>query len=86
MTLSDYLDSMPQGVRRQLADKVGIAPTYLYQIEKKLKPVPVRRVIDISRATDWRVTPHDLCPDIYPNPTDGLPTGAELQSLVAGAE
>ncbi|MBL2607392.1 Cro/Cl family transcriptional regulator, partial [Klebsiella pneumoniae] len=22
---------------------------------------------------DWQVTPHELRPDLYPNPTDGLP-------------
>ncbi|ENE14571.1 hypothetical protein ECP03047993_1333 [Escherichia coli P0304799.3] len=23
----------------------------------------------------WEVTPHEIRPDIYPNPTDGLPCG-----------
>lgn len=31
-------------------------------------------VINASRALDWKVTPHELRPDIYPNPTDGLPS------------
>ncbi|HIG8794804.1 TPA: transcriptional regulator [Raoultella terrigena] len=30
-------------------------------------------VINASRALDWQVTPHELRPDLYPNPTDGLP-------------
>ncbi|BDH46431.1 hypothetical protein TUM12370_24750 [Salmonella enterica subsp. enterica serovar Choleraesuis] len=30
-------------------------------------------VIKTSRALEWRVTPHELRPDLYPNPTDGLP-------------
>lgn len=30
-------------------------------------------VINASRALDWKVTPHELRPDLYPNPTDGLP-------------
>jgi len=30
-------------------------------------------VIRYSCARDWEVTPHELRPDIYPNPTDGLP-------------
>lgn len=37
--------------------------------------LPADRVLAVSRATDWKVTPHQLRPDIYPNPTDGLPTG-----------
>lgn len=30
-------------------------------------------VINTSRALHWEVTPHELRPDLYPNPTDGLP-------------
>lgn len=33
--------------------------------------VPSSRVIQIYKATG--VTPHELRPDLYPNPTDGLP-------------
>lgn len=35
--------------------------------------VPADRVLTVCAATDWQVTPHELRPDIYPNPTDGLP-------------
>lgn len=35
--------------------------------------IPADRVLSVSRATGWQVTPHALRPDIYPNPTDGLP-------------
>lgn len=31
-------------------------------------------VINASRALDWKVTPHELRPDLYPSPTDGLPS------------
>ncbi|EPW3921382.1 MULTISPECIES: transcriptional regulator [Enterobacteriaceae] len=33
--------------------------------------VPQARVLQIFYATG--VTPHELRPDLYPNPTDGLP-------------
>lgn len=33
--------------------------------------VPFTRVLPIYHATG--VTPHELRPDLYPNPTDGLP-------------
>ncbi|WP_285127761.1 MULTISPECIES: transcriptional regulator [Enterobacteriaceae] len=33
--------------------------------------VPQMRVLAIFHATG--VTPHELRPDLYPNPTDGLP-------------
>lgn len=35
--------------------------------------VPGDRVIDVARATGWKITPHQFRPDIYPNETDGLP-------------
>lgn len=35
--------------------------------------VPADVVLRVAAATDWQVTPHDLRPDIYPNPDDGLP-------------
>ncbi|MDO9227148.1 MAG: YdaS family helix-turn-helix protein [Pseudomonadota bacterium] len=35
--------------------------------------IPAARVLSVSRATGWQVTPHALRPDIYPNPTDALP-------------
>lgn len=34
---------------------------------------PSEWVIPICLVLDWQVTPHELRPDIYPNPTDGLP-------------
>jgi DNA-binding transcriptional regulator YdaS (Cro superfamily) len=38
--------------------KVGVSPEY---------------VIPLAKSTGWRVTPHQLRPDIYPHPVDGLP-------------
>ncbi|HGL4396023.1 TPA: transcriptional regulator [Enterobacter hormaechei] len=35
------------------------------------KGIPAERVLSIYGVTG--VTPHELRPDIYPNPTDGLP-------------
>lgn len=35
--------------------------------------VPSERVIQLCKWGQWTVTPHQLRPDIYPNPNDGLP-------------
>lgn len=35
--------------------------------------VPGELVVRVSKAVDWQVTPHELRPDLYPNPVDGLP-------------
>jgi hypothetical protein len=29
--------------------------------------------LPLCRILNWRVTPHEIDPDAYPNPTDGLP-------------
>ncbi len=40
------------------------------------KGIPPERVIALSRATGFRVTPHRMRPDIYPSPSDGIPAEA----------
>ena len=35
--------------------------------------VPDGRVLEVCYGFDWAVTPHELRPDIYPHPDDGLP-------------
>lgn len=36
--------------------------------------IPGELVLKVSKAVEWRVTPHELRPDLYPNPTDGMPS------------
>lgn len=38
--------------------------------------VSAEYVLQVSAATGYEVTPHQLRPDLYPNPTDGLPQPA----------
>ncbi|EEV1230119.1 YdaS family helix-turn-helix protein [Escherichia coli] len=38
------------------------------------------KVLRIAEATNFEVTPHELRPDIYPNPTDGLPVGCKANT------
>lgn len=35
--------------------------------------VPHDRVIALASISDWAATPHQLRPDLYPHPDDGLP-------------
>lgn len=39
----------------------------------RVKVPPAEYTIAIAQAVDFQITPHDLRPDIYPNPEDGLP-------------
>lgn len=56
-----------------MAKSLGIAPAYLYQMVKGIRPISAERVIAICKVTGWAVTPHEVRPDIYPNPGDGIP-------------
>ncbi|MCH1993541.1 hypothetical protein [Achromobacter xylosoxidans] len=44
-----------------------------WAVSKWLEGVPPGRVLFLSELTGWMKTPHQLCAEIYPNPTDGLP-------------
>ncbi|AWK14167.1 YdaS family helix-turn-helix protein [Candidatus Fukatsuia symbiotica] len=35
--------------------------------------VPPKKIICLCKVLAWQVTPHELNPNVYPNPTDGLP-------------
>ena len=72
-------------VRRYMPEDCKITQAYISQwlnpAKVKCEVPPPEYVISISQAVGWRVTPHQLRPDIYPNPSDGMP-----RSLCACAE
>jgi DNA-binding transcriptional regulator YdaS (Cro superfamily) len=35
--------------------------------------VPAEEVLPACQALEWQVSPHELRPDKYPNPTDAIP-------------
>ena len=67
---------------QRLATAVGVS----YQAIRKYErgTVTAERVRQICAATGWRVTPHMVRPDLYPNPTDALQ--AAVASEVAAGE
>ena len=52
-----------------IARRLGISP----QAITKWTEVPAERVLSVAAATEWRVTPHMLRPDLYPHEDDGIP-------------
>lgn len=54
--------------------KVGQVHIWGWLHTVKMEVPPAEAVIPISAAVDWQVTPHELRPDIYPSPADGLPS------------
>lgn len=61
----DYL-----GGPSQVARELGMTP---WAISKWSISMPPRRVLWLAARTDYRFTPHQLAPELYPNPTDALP-------------
>ncbi|MEL4014358.1 Cro/CI family transcriptional regulator [Dryocola clanedunensis] len=60
------------GSANKLAYAIGVSGMAVSQWKTKNKGlVPASRVLQVFRATG--ITPYELRPDLYPNPTDGLP-------------
>lgn len=45
--------------------------------------VPDSEVLNVSRITGHKITPHELRPDLYPNPADALPANI-AERVLAG--
>lgn len=62
-----FLDK--RGVKARIARLTGLS----HQAISKWPVVPAEHVLAVCAEFAWVVTPHDLRPDIYPHPDDGLP-------------
>lgn len=71
------------GGKGKLAAALGVTSPSVHQWYSGERPLPADRVLSVSRATAWQVTPHQLRPDIYPNPADGLPPDVAAQQKEA---
>lgn len=61
------------GNAKKLAEKLDVSSMTISHWKKRCGGVvPQGRISSIFQATG--VTPHELRPDLYPNPTDGLPS------------
>lgn len=63
------------GSQTALATACGIKQAHIWNWLNRDKRVPAEYVIPICRATDYKITPHQMRPDIYPYKTDGIPPG-----------
>lgn len=60
-----------------IARACGVSP----QAVSQWRTTPPQHVIAIAKAVGFQKAPHDLRPDLYPHPTDGLPS--ELKERAA---
>ncbi|EOJ9253580.1 TPA: transcriptional regulator [Klebsiella oxytoca] len=55
-----------------IGEKLGVSSQAVGKWLRKGN-IPPRRVIPLCQILNWEVTPHEVDPMSYPNPTDGLP-------------
>lgn len=48
--------------------------------------VPDGKVLQLSEAVGWKVTPHQIRPDLYPGVFDGLPEKQRQQGSLAPSD
>lgn len=67
---------LARAIRRHLpADsKISQVTVWGWLNSVKIEVPPADVVLPIAASLDWKITPHELRPDLYPNPTDALPT------------
>jgi len=76
------IEEITKGLKvRRVADVCGISVQAVYKWEK-VGVIPPEHVLAICEEAQWKVSPHDLRPDIYPHPSDGMPH--DLRSDVFG--
>ena len=57
--------------KSEIARQFGVTPQAVQQWF--INGIPATKVVDFCRCIDWVVTPHEIAPKQYPNPSDGLP-------------
>lgn len=62
------------GSQVELSRRIGPNPSLVGAWMNRFnKRVGDGYVLKVSEAVEWKVTPHELRPDLYPHPDDGLP-------------
>lgn len=54
------------GSQAELAKALGVKPQHVWNWLHRDNKVPAEQVLPIEKATDGKVTRHDLRPDLYP--------------------
>ncbi len=62
--------------KSEIARRMGVKPQLVAHWFKQ--GVPPHRVIPFCIALNWAVTPHQVDPALYPNPSDGIPENTPL--------
>lgn len=70
---------LARGIRERIpGSKVSQVHVWGWLNSVQMEVPPPETVIPICDFLDWRMTPHRLRPDLYPNLTDALPAAAKV--------
>jgi len=68
------------GIRKRIpGSKVGQVHVWGWLNSVKMPVPPPDVVLPIAEHLNYQLTPHQLRPDLYPNPTDALPLGMRVE-------
>lgn len=74
MLLAGGQAQLASGIRQRLpGSKIGQVHVWGWLNSVKMEVPPADVVLPIVEHLEFRMTPHLLRPDLYPNPTDALP-------------
>lgn len=66
---------LARGIRERLpGSKVGQVHVWGWLNSVKFEVPPAEVVLAIADFLEYRITPHELRPDLYPNPSDAMPS------------
>jgi DNA-binding transcriptional regulator YdaS (Cro superfamily) len=65
MTLKEYFNGEPYGAKKEMAQYLGITPTWLGLLLRKSRQPSPELAKKIERATQGLVSAHDLRPDLF---------------------
>lgn len=70
--------ALGEGIRSRIpGSKIGQVHVWGWLNSCKFEVPPPETVLPIAEFLEYRMTPHDLRPDLYPNPSDALPQQQE---------
>jgi len=65
---------LARGIRERIpGSKIGQVHVWGWLNQVKMEVPPADVVIPMADFLGYRMTPHDIRPDLYPNPTDAVP-------------
>lgn len=83
MKLRDYLKAK-RITQLQFGQLTGLSQVHVSRVMSGHERFSPEKALRVAEATNYTVTPHELRPDIYRNPTDGLPSGFKNNAVNSG--